>query len=154
MNPILVNEALKIWKGHAILREGIRNRVYLDSLGKPTVGIGHLVTKADNLRIGDNISNQRIDELFRKDTEKSLKTSINQCDILNIQDAAFLAALISVNFQLGDFSSVFKNSFKLLKERQFDQVIQNLRKSLWMKQTPVRVNDFIKAIEILKEKIQ
>ena len=28
--------------------EGYRNTVYLDSLGKATIGYGHLITKADN----------------------------------------------------------------------------------------------------------
>jgi len=38
------------------LREGRRNDVYLDTLNKPTVGIGHLVVAGDNLKIGDVIA--------------------------------------------------------------------------------------------------
>ena len=41
-------------------REGKSNKVYPDSVGKPTVGIGHLVTKSDNLVIGDTISDDKI----------------------------------------------------------------------------------------------
>ena len=47
------------------LREGRRNDVYLDTLGKPTVGIGHLVVAADNLKVGDVISDARVSDLFQ-----------------------------------------------------------------------------------------
>ena len=33
---------------HMKLREGYREDVYLDTLGKPTCGIGHLLTKEEN----------------------------------------------------------------------------------------------------------
>ena len=39
-----------------IKEEGIKREVYLDSLGKPTVGIGHLVRPEDNLKVGQVIS--------------------------------------------------------------------------------------------------
>lgn len=46
---------------HLRLREGWRTKVYLDSLGKPTVGMGHLLTGKDinkysvGVTIADNI---------------------------------------------------------------------------------------------------
>jgi len=49
------------------LREGRETTVYLDSLGKPTVGIGHLVLPEDNLKVGDTITDEQVDALFKKD---------------------------------------------------------------------------------------
>ena len=39
-------------------REGRRNDVYKDSLGKLTVGIGHLVVPSDHLNFGERISDE------------------------------------------------------------------------------------------------
>ena len=147
-------EALEIWKLHAILREGRKNVVYLDNLGYETGGIGHLLTAEDKKKyhLGSVISDIQIDIWFEQDTEKALKKALKQWKEINILTPRFLAALISVNFQLGDFSVKFKNSYQLLKQRKFDQVIANLKSSLWARQTPVRVKDFIAAIEELKGK--
>ncbi len=48
--------------------------VYLDSSGNPTVGIGHKVQLGDRLKVGERISDARIDVLF-------------ECDIAPIDDA-------------------------------------------------------------------
>lgn len=147
----MIEEALKLWKEHSLLREGCKGRVYLDSRGKPTVGIGHLVTPDDNLKVGDNISDERIERFFEEDTAGALKISLRQWKEIGLLTAEFLAALISVNFQLYDFSVKFPNTYQLLRMHKFDQVIKNLRRSnkgkTWFDQTPVRVEDFITAIQ-------
>jgi GH24 family phage-related lysozyme (muramidase) len=139
--------AKSIWRKHAMLREGLRLTVYRDTRDLPTVGIGHLVRPQDNLRVGQKISRERVEELFEQDSSAALRTSIRHWHDINHLTPEFLAALVSVNFQLGDFSQKFKNSYALLKERKIDMVINNLRGSLWFRQTPVRVEDFIKAIK-------
>lgn len=141
---------MDIWRKHAIEREGYRRRVYLDSLGKPSIGIGHLVLPGDHIKLDEQISKERVEELFVRDTQKALAKSVKQMEEIGVKTPEFLAALISVNFQLGDFSVKFKNSYQLLKEGKYDEVINNLRGSIWMRQTPVRVKDFIKAIEAIK----
>lgn len=47
--------------------EGVRLTVYRDVAGYPTVGVGHLVTPADNLRVGDRISYERAVEFLEQD---------------------------------------------------------------------------------------
>lgn len=144
-------EVLTAWRPHAILREGYRVIVYKDSLGKPTVGIGHLVLKEDNLKVGDLVSDARIEELFKKDSEKYYIKALEQSIELKGYSSAFILALLSVNFQLGDFKSKFgktrTGTYMSIKNGNYEKAIQNLRKSLWYKQTPTRVNDLIKAIE-------
>ena len=143
----VIDEALNIWRNHAILREGKRLRVYKDSLGKPTVGIGHLVRKSDNLKVGDIIGEELCEKFFVKDSKRALKTSIRQSDELGIFSAEFLAALISVNFQLGDWSKVFYGSYPKLVNGDWRACVLGLKRSLWNRQTPVRVKDFVNAIE-------
>lgn len=113
---------------------------------KLTVGIGHLIMPEDNLKKGDEISDERIELLFELDTASALSVSLEHWLDIGVFTAPFLAALISANFQLGDFSYKFKKSYPLLISGKYEQVIENLHNSIWMKQTPVRVNDFITAI--------
>jgi GH24 family phage-related lysozyme (muramidase) len=47
--------------------EGVRYTVYRDPIGLPTVGVGHLVTPADNLRVGQTISESRVLDLLDAD---------------------------------------------------------------------------------------
>ena len=143
----IIKEAMKIWHDHALLREGKRNTVYADSLGKPTVGIGHLVTHSDGLKLGDKITDKQVQEFFTKDSQSALKKSLEQCTESGVLNPEWLAALISVNFQLGDIRKVFYTSWPLLCQGKKDAAIRGFQNSAWAKQTPVRVDDFVDAIE-------
>lgn len=145
-----IEEARRIWKDQAIKREGKENTAYLDNLGKLTVGIGHLCQPEDRLQVGSRISDIQVDIYFVQDTEKAMEKALVQWQEIGIRTAEFLAALISVNFQLGDFAHKFPNSYKLLAGHKFDQAIANLKASAWARQTPERVKDFVKVIEALK----
>jgi GH24 family phage-related lysozyme (muramidase) len=50
-----------------IQEEGARLTVYRDVAGNPTVGVGHLVTPADNLQVGDRISEDQVLDFLEKD---------------------------------------------------------------------------------------
>ena len=46
--------------------EGVKNEIYLDHLGLPTCGIGHLITEDDpehGLEVGTHIDDERVNEL-------------------------------------------------------------------------------------------
>lgn len=137
-----------------MLREGVRKTVYKDTLGHPTVGIGHLVRPEDNLEVGDVITQERIRFFYEQDVEEALDAALDQAEYLgHNKDIDFIVALVSVNFQLGvGWARKFRNTYASLKEGNYDKAIYNLKRSLWFKQTPVRVEDFIDAIKKLKEK--
>ena len=76
-------------------------------------------------------------------------------------DEDFKIALISVNYQLGtSWHNKFPATWSCLKNKQYDAAIQEIlykdppdkEPSSWKEQTPVRVEDFVEAIELLKEK--
>jgi lysozyme len=132
---------------HLLLREGSRNTVYRDSLGKPTVGVGHLVKPSDNLEVGDTISNARVREFLEQDAGHALEAAIGQAGELGIDDNDFIIALGSVNFQLGaGWRGKFPQTWRHLQNGNYEQAIRNLEGSAWARQTPVRVRDFVKAI--------
>ncbi|RDC60238.1 Lysozyme [Alteripontixanthobacter maritimus] len=59
--------ASEAFKEALIEEEGVRETVYRDVAGYPTVGVGHLVTKADNLRVGDRVSYDQILDFLEQD---------------------------------------------------------------------------------------
>lgn len=129
-------------------REGFRDTVYADSLGNATVGWGHLVTFADGLRVGDKITIETANRLFDKDFEKAYGAAISQAITLGNTNADLVAALSSVNYQLGTgWVNKFPDTWNLLKTGEYSIAISNLNNSLWNRQTPVRVADFIQSIK-------
>jgi GH24 family phage-related lysozyme (muramidase) len=134
-------------------REGVRRKVYLDSLKKPTVGIGHLVTPADKLKVGDEITDRQVSEFFRKDSAKALSAARAQAAKAGIKDSNFIVYLASVNYQLGTrWNLIFKTAWKLILEGKYEEAAKSLEKTKWYKQTPIRVKDFQKALRSLPEK--
>lgn len=80
-------------------QEGVRNDVYLDSVGIPTVGIGHVVLSEDNLNVGDSITDDQVLQFAKQDMAyaknaiwEAITTPINQ----NMFDA-----LLSLTYNIG-----------------------------------------------------
>lgn len=130
------------------LREGFRQDVYYDSLGVLTVGIGHKVLVADNLKHGDRITKEQVWAFFWADTAKAFDAAKKQAKQLGKYTPEMIAGLTSVNFQLGTgWTQKFYETWPALLRGDWYTAVQNLRRSLWYQQTPVRVNDFIIEIE-------
>lgn len=129
-------------------KEGLRLDVYLDTLNNPTVGYGHLVTNQDGLKVGDEITQSQADEFLNKDFQKAFNAAVNQAQELNKILPEFIAALTSVNYQLGvNWRNKFKNTWGMLKSGDINMAISNLKASKWNEQTPVRVTAFISSIQ-------
>ena len=61
--------------------EGVKHEIYLDHLGLPTFGIGHLITKSDEEYgedVGTPVSDDRVKECFESDVKQVIK----DCQIL------------------------------------------------------------------------
>ena len=55
--------------------EGVKYEIYLDHLGLPTCGIGHLVVEGDEeygQEVGTPVSEERVAELFEQDVQVTL----------------------------------------------------------------------------------
>ena len=144
---------------HLKLREGYREEVYLDTLGNPTCGVGHVLSSAENdqYAIGEVIEADILDTWLSKDAEKAWYSATQQLHDLSINNLDFLLALGSVNFQLGtNWQHKFPSAYKALKARDYKEAINQIStgsgtngQSKWKEQTPVRVEDFVKAIKTL-----
>jgi GH24 family phage-related lysozyme (muramidase) len=137
---------------HLKMREGFENKVYLDSLGKPTVGVGHLLTEEQNkkYKVGDIVPDNILDKWLEEDSLKAWKAALKQSEDLDINDLDFIDSLASVNFQLGtNWFKIHKNTWKFLQTKKYDKAANEAQDSTWFKQTPIRVQDFQKAIRNL-----
>lgn len=130
-----------------VATEGYKLTVYRDSRGLPTVGIGHLVTLGDRLKVGDTITAERAEQLYIADIKKAVRAANEQAQELIINDPNFLIALAEVNYQLGTYwRSKFPRTWEYLKKGWQGNAINNIKKSAWISQTPNRANNFINAI--------
>ena len=145
---------------HLELREGNVDHVYLDTLGKPTCGVGHLLTKKERslYKVNEKVNKKIRDQWLEEEGQKAWDAAVQQLQDLNIDNLEFIIALGSVNFQLGTrWMNKFPSAYRALADKDYDEAIKQVStgsgkdgQSRWKEQTPVRVEDFVTAIDKLK----
>jgi len=146
------SRVMRAIRASMIEKEGYRQDVYLDTRNLLTVGIGHLVLPRDNLKLGDTVSKQRVDEFFGQDIRAALIAAENQARELSALTDDFVKALIHVNFQLGTgWKDEHRKTWRYLKEGNYQAAAVETKNSAWYNQTPVRANDFSNAILRLRD---
>ena len=101
--------------------EGFLSKVYLDILGKATIGYGHLLTEEDDFVEGVIYDKDILEALFEKDFNKAVQGAE---ELLKGYDIALVAkeVIIEMVFQLGKTGvSKFKKMFEALKEHDYSR---------------------------------
>ena len=98
-------------------KEGCSLKKYLDIGGKPTIGVGHLITEKEN--IANEITNEQAEELLRKDL-KVVEDAINKYVKVSIDQEQF-DALCSLIFNIGVGAFI---SSTLLKELNNNNILK------------------------------
>ena len=114
---------------HLEHREGNVDHVYLDTLGKPTCGVGHLLTEDEcSLYYIDQVVDKEIrDQWLEEDAKKAWEAAVQQIQDLNIDNLEFIIALGSVNFQLGTrWMDKFPSAYKALSSKDYDEAIKQV----------------------------
>ncbi|TCW50859.1 phage lysozyme [Phytobacter diazotrophicus] len=115
---------------------------YKDSLGKLTIGCGHLVLKTENFN--DGITEKETDILLSRDLANVI-LDVHSLG-LNVPDD-WNDFLIIMTFQLGiNGVKKFKRMMTALKAKNYREAIVQAKDSLWYKQTPNRVDDMIRQL--------
>ena len=101
--------------------EGVEYHIYLDHLGYPTFGVGHLVLESDaeyGQPVGTPVSEERVQECFEKD----LDTAISECEVMFGEEtwcgfpSEVQEICVNMMFNLGrPRFSKFKNTIKYFK---------------------------------------
>ena len=120
--------------------EGYRNKVYLDTLGKRTVGVGHLCVEDwwdDNVEYEEKF----LMDILQKDLQESIRGARELIEEYGCKDIDEKAEelLIEMVFQLGKTGvSKFRNMWKCLSELNYVGASFEMLDSKWAKQTPNR----------------
>ena len=118
--------------------EGYRNKVYLDTLGKRTVGVGHLCVE-DFWEDNKEYEEKFLMTILKHDLQTAIKGAerlLKDCPVL---DDLAKEIIIEMVFQLGETGvSKFKNMIKALKIPDYQTAAIEMLDSKWAKQTPER----------------
>ena len=119
--------------------EGYRNKVYLDTLGKRTVGVGHLCVE-DFWEDNKEYSEEMLMNILKDDLKNAIEGAERLLKGCRILDSLAKEIIIEMVFQLGETGvSKFKNMLKALKEGpDYQTAASEMLDSRWAKQTPNR----------------
>ena len=131
--------------------EGVKYEVYLDHLGLPTCGIGHLIKEDDpehGLEVGTKIDEERVNELFAKD----LETTMDECkklyydfDVLPVKAQHIIANMM---FNMGrPRLSRFHKMKRAVDNREWEEAATQMLDSRWANQVPNRANRLIQEMK-------
>ena len=120
--------------------EGYRNKVYLDTLGKRTVGVGHLCVE-EFWEDDKEYEEKFLMTILEHDLQTAIKgakdlMSENGCNDI---DEIAEELIIEMIFQLGKTGvSKFRNMWKHLSAFEYSSAASEMLDSRWAKQTPNR----------------
>ena len=129
--------------------EGYRNKVYLDTLGKRTVGVGHLCVE-DFWMDGVEYEEDFLMEILEKDLQEAIRGARSLMEDHGCADIDEQAEeiLIEMVFQLGMTGvSKFKKMWKALAELNYIGASYEMLDSRWSKQTPNRAKAMAKTMK-------
>lgn len=130
--------------------EGFRDQVYLDTLNKRTVGVGHLCVE-DFWEDDKKYSEKFLMEILEKDLENAISGAeelLKDCSLPSLANEI----VVEMVFQLGKTGvSKFRNFLAALHKEppQWKIASQEMLDSRWAKQTPNRAKGMSEVIASL-----
>lgn len=132
------------------LDEGIKYEIYLDHLGLPTFGIGHLITEQDleyGEEVGTPVSEDRVASAFESDIQITLEDCHRLYD--DFSELPEEAQLIIANmcFNLGrPRLSKFKGMKAGVDARDWQKAADEMVDSQWYRQVPNRAERLVQRM--------
>ena len=133
--------------------EGFRDHIYKDSLGKATIGYGFLVAalSPDELKLNGG----KAEPMSKEVAEKTLNLKVARLRKRVPECLPWLASkpqgvqdtILEMAYQL-DIAKLlgFRYTLKCIEAGDYAQAAKNLRASLLYRQTPRRVEDYIRGL--------
>ena len=138
-------------KDRVRLHEGVRTSMYLDTLGKATIGIGHLIKPHERERYaeGVEISMDEVEELFEMDLNRAAagaESLIKEC-IGHDLPPHIEEVILEMVYQLGTQGvRNFKNMWKAMRVNDWKKASEEMKDSRWHKQTPKRCESLAEIV--------
>jgi lysozyme len=138
--------------------EGVKYEVYLDHLGHPTCGVGHLIISGDDehgCEVGTLVSEERVAALFKAD----LKIVEDDCrelfDYFEYLPDNIQLVCASMAFQLGRSRlSGFRKFRAAISEGRWSDTADEMIDSKWYRQTTARAERMIALVREVKEEVK
>ena len=134
--------------------EGVKYEVYLDHLGLPTCGIGHLIKDSDpeyELEVGTEIGEERVNELFAEDIE----VTIDECRKLYYdfdklpEEVQHIIANMMFNMGRPRLSRFHKMK-RAVENSEWKEAANQMEDSRWHKQVTNRANRLISRMSAVE----
>jgi lysozyme len=140
-------------RGELAEDEGCKFEIYLDHLGLPTYGIGHLVVEGDpehGQPVGTPVDEERVRQVFSLD----IAATLDECQVLypDFDELPEEAQLIIANmmFNMGrPRLSKFVGMKREVDARRFDAAADEMVDSRWHDQVPNRAKRLVKRMRAL-----
>jgi lysozyme len=116
--------------------EGVVYKIYKDSLGFPTFGVGHLITRNDpeyGKPIGTPVSPARVNEVFLKDFAKHKKIA-EQTPGYDKANTLGKGAMVDLAFNMGKWWPKWPKTSSALSRGDWQGASSSLRNSKWARQ--------------------
>ena len=148
-----MNFDIKRVREQLYIDEGVERSIYLDHLGYPTFGVGHLITKTDpeyGEPVGTPISRERIDAAFDQD----LETMISECyhlygaGVFHHLPGEVQEILINMIFNLGrPRLAKFVKFNQAIYDQNWKEAAKEGRDSRWYNQVTNRAERLMSRLE-------
>ena len=146
MNIDMLREQLEI-------DEGIKHEIYLDHLGLPTFGIGHLIKDSDpesGQPVGTPVSEERVIEAFESDLQSVLRDcNVLYSDFHNLpEEAQQIIANMMFNLGLPRLSK-FRNMKACVEAKDWMGAGDEMMDSRWYNQVPNRAGRLVNRMKLI-----
>ena len=133
--------------------EGCVYNVYLDHLGYPTFGIGHLVLDSDpehGLEVGTIVSEDRVIEVFEQDVQSVLSDCNRLYEDFDDLPEEAQRVIANMMFNMGlTRLSKFKGMKRGVDTRDWHQAADEMVDSRWYRQVTNRADRLVERIREL-----
>ena len=133
--------------------EGCKYEIYLDHLGLPTFGIGHLVTERDpeyQKEVGTVVDEIRVNEVFEQDIQVTMNDCKKVYDDWDSMDETVKLICCNMMFNLGYPSYCkFKKMIQAIKDGDWLEAGNQMQDSRWYKQVTNRADRLISRMKAI-----
>jgi len=138
--------------------EGVVYEIYLDQLGYPTFGVGHLVTESDpewGQPVGTPVSEERVWQAFECDLDRAIDDcyAVFGKRVFNHFPGEVQEILVNMMFNLGRTRfSKFRKMIAALNHNDFAEAAKEGRDSLWYTQVTNRAERLMSRLELYNDR--
>ena len=131
--------------------EGCKYEIYLDHLGLPTFGIGHLVIESDpeyQKEVGTMVDEIRVNEVFEQDIQVTMNDCKKVYDDWDSMDETVKLICCNMMFNLGyPRYCKFKKMIQAIKDGDWLEAGNQMQDSRWYKQVTNRADRLISRMK-------